>query len=273
LNPEFTAAVCSAFNDWTIDAWLSADPRLAAVIVIPNAHPSLAAEEIRRVGSHSQLVGVLFSGNPLQRPLGDPIYDPIYEASAEMGVNIMVHSAGGSDRPPVYMAGGTPSLALQAVPQLSQPATHYISSLITNGVFEKYPGLSVQITEYGLAWLPGLLWRLDERYDLLRRESKWVKKFPSEYVMDHIRLSTQPMDEGPHRHALAQVLETVDGIEELLCFSSDYPHLTTDDPTYTARLLPRAWLQKVFCENACKLWGWPLPKESPTAAASSRTAV
>jgi predicted TIM-barrel fold metal-dependent hydrolase len=46
-----------------------------------------------------------------------------------------------------------------------------------------------------------------------------------------------------------------------LVFSSDYPHISFDEPTYIARLLPAAWQRKVFCENACELFGWSLPAE------------
>jgi predicted TIM-barrel fold metal-dependent hydrolase len=264
-NPEFAAAVCRAFNDWTIDAWLARDQRLSSVVVMPNGNPEAAAAEILRVGSHPQMVGVLFSGNPLGRPMGDPVFDPIFAAAADMGLNILLHNASGSERAPMAAAGGTHSFALSMVPQLAQQANHYVSSLIINGVFEKYSGLSVQITEYGYTWLPSLMWRLDERYDILRRESTWVTRWPSEYIHDHIRLSTQPMVEGPEKSSLIQVLETVDGIEDMLCFSSDYPHITTDDATYAARLLPRSWLPKVFCDNACKLWGFPNPVDSAGA--------
>jgi predicted TIM-barrel fold metal-dependent hydrolase len=273
LNPEFAVAVCQAVNNWTIDAWLARDARLASVVVIPTANPQLAAEEIRRVGTHPQMVGVIFAGNPLGRPIGDPVYDPIYAAAADIGLNILVHSASGSERVSIAVAGGVPSKALTAVPQLEQHANHYVSSLITNGVFEKFPGLSVQITEYGLTWLPALMWRLDARYELLRRESRWVRRWPSEYIAQHIRLSTQPMIEGPDRSSLIQLLETVDGIEDMLCFSSDYPHVSADDVTYTARLLPSAWLPKVFCENACKLWSLPRPSNAaPVPETSSATA-
>jgi predicted TIM-barrel fold metal-dependent hydrolase len=272
LNPDFAAAACQALNDWTIDCWLARDARLAAVVVIPNANPQLAAQEIRRVGAHSQMVGVILAGNPLGRPYGDPVYDPIYAAAAELGLNILVHSSSGSERPSIAIAGGSPAVALTAVPQLEQHATHYVSSLITNGVFEKFPGLSVQITEYGMTWLPSLLWRLDQRYELLRRESAWVRRWPSEYITEHIKLSTQPMIEGPDRSSLIQLLETVDGIEDMLCFSSDYPHVSSDDATYTARLLPKSWLPKVFCDNACKLWGFPQPA-NPAAVAETSPAT
>jgi hypothetical protein len=52
----------------------------------------------------------------------------------------------------------------------------------------------------------------------------------------------------------------------LLCFSSDFPRDSMDDPTYVARLLPRAWHRKVFCENPCRSYGWAVP--APVAQAT-----
>jgi predicted TIM-barrel fold metal-dependent hydrolase len=55
-------------------------------------------------------------------------------------------------------------------------------------------------------------------------------------------------------------MATVDGVEDLLCFSSDYPHFSFDDPVYIARVLPERWHRKIFCENACQLYGWGVPE-------------
>ena len=87
--------------------------------------------------------------------------------------------------------------------------------------------------------MPYLLWRLDTNYELLKLESSWVKRWPSEYIREHIVLDTQPLDEGPRPDDLRRLLQTVDGIDQMLCFASDYPHAASDDPLYVARRLPR----------------------------------
>lgn len=257
FNTLFGAAIARAANDWTIERWLARDDRFVTVALVALGDPPEAAKEIRRVGSHPQIVGVCFAGNPLGRPFGDPIYDPIYEAAVEMGLHIGLH-VGAVDRPGVATAnvGGPVPPGILKMSLYAQQAMHYISSFIAFGTFERFPQLKVLVKEFGLTWLPGLLWRLDAEYETLRLETPYVKRWPSEYVRDHIKLSTQPIEEGPSKRALIQLLETVDGIDDLLCFSSDWPHLSADDPSYAARVFPDAWRRKIFFENACDFFGW-----------------
>jgi predicted TIM-barrel fold metal-dependent hydrolase len=274
LNQYYAQDLCRAMNDWNIDTWLGQDSRLCSVVIVPSATPEQSAEEIRRIGEHPQLVGVLMSGNPLGRPLGDPLFHPIYEAAAELGLAICVHPAGG-DRPntQVTSVGGTKAVPLEFITQMSQQAMHYVSSLVVHGVFEKFPTLQWVINEYGIAWLPSLMWRLDARYAQLRRESPWVKDLPSEYIRRNVKLSTQPLEPGPRRSSLSDVLEVIDGMDRLLCFSTDYPHISMDDPTYVARLLPRSWHSRIFAENACDSYGWTYADLDVTRDRRSKEAI
>lgn len=266
LNHLFTADLCRAVNDWNVDHWLSRDDRVRGAIVVPTALPDMAAAEIRRLGADRRFAGVLFSGNPLGRPYGDPLLHPIFEAAAEFELPIVFHI--GADRPTsqIRSVGGPKWNVMMGTPEAGQSAMHYISSFIVNGVFEKYPRLRLLFNEYGVSWLPNLVWRLDESVALLRHESPWVRRTPGEYIHDHVRLSTQPLEESPDdKGALVALLETVDGVDDMLCFSSDYPHLSFDDPTYVARMLPERWHAKVMHDNAAMLFGWAAPREAVTA--------
>jgi predicted TIM-barrel fold metal-dependent hydrolase len=253
--------VCRAANDWTAEKWLPRDDRLVTVISTPTADPAEAIKEIQRMADNPRFVAVLFAGNPLGRPLGDPLYHPIFAAAAEVGKPITVHPGTDRPNPLVGSVGGPPATAMEYVSQLTQQAMHYVSSLIVHGVFEKFPSLHFLIKEYGVTWLPTVMWRLDQQYDRLRCESPWVKKLPSEYIKQHIKLSTQPIEASPKFGGTAKLLSTIDGIEELLCFSTDFPHYSMDQPSYIARLLPQEWHRRVFLENACSIYGWSAPEE------------
>jgi Amidohydrolase len=84
-----------------------------------------------------------------------------------------------------------------------------------------------------------------------------VRTRPSDVVREHIRFSTQPFDYVPSA-ALLGILESVEGIEDVICFSSDYPHWDGDEPTYIATRLPERWHAKLFYENAAKFLGFEL---------------
>jgi predicted TIM-barrel fold metal-dependent hydrolase len=276
INPEFAVASARAVNDWNIETWLGmGDDRLYSLIVVPSGHPEEAAKEIRRVGGHDRLVGVLLAGNVLGRPYGDPIYDPIYRAASELGLGVYLHIGTGDSTWGVTAAGGHFANGAVMGSGIAQQAMGYVSSYITNGTFEKFPDLKVLAAEYGINWLPWLLTRLDNNYEILKRESSWVKRWPSEYFRDHIKLSTQPLEPGVKRNQLRELLEMIEGVEDLLCFSTDYPHFTADDPRYVMRYLPKEWHRKVFCENACDVFGWEAPPEDwkpqPSGVATAAT--
>ena len=99
--------------------------------------------------------------------------------------------------------------------------------------------------------LPALLWRMDANFKSLRKETPWLKRLPSEYARDHIRMSTQPLENPDNKDHLWAVLEAIDGKHTLL-FASDYPHWDFDDPTKIP--LPPAWRENVFELNARKVY-------------------
>ena len=81
-------------------------------------------------------------------------------------------------------------------------------------------------------------------------------------------MATQPLEDSGDRRLLAASLDAYEGMEDLLCFSSDYPHISADEPGYIARTLPDGWAPKVFERNAAELFGWDLTQPSEVVAAT-----
>jgi len=106
--------------------------------------------------------------------------------------------------------------------------------MVLRGVFEKFPTLRVVMIENGFGWLPPLMWRMDKRWRELHSEVPWLRRLPSEYILDSVRFTTQPMEEPPRGGELARLIEMM-GSDELLMFATDYPHWDFDSPT---RALP-----------------------------------
>jgi hypothetical protein len=261
-NPELSVVACKAANDWCIDKWLSLpDERIRGVVMIPTQDVEVAAAEIRRVGRHPRMCAVLMVFNGMNKPFGHPVYHPIYQAAVEMGLPIQIHSPINRGYP-----GGDPLTRMEWHSLGGGTMAPHISSLISFGVFEAFPDLRMLSVEVGVTWLPWLLGNLDARWDELKRESPLVRKLPSEYFREHVKMSTQPLEMGTRDHELVDVLETFEGIDDLLCFSTDYPHWDADDPLYIARKLPQAWLPKVMWRNARDIYGYARPFAGASAA-------
>ena len=95
-----------------------------------------------------------------------------------------------------------------------------------------FPGSNSPSWEVDQFWVPGFLWKMDADWKSLREQTPWVKKLPSEYFRQHIRVGSQPFAE-PERHAdLMGLLEEMHA-EETLLYCSDWPHFDWDDPVTT----------------------------------------
>jgi predicted TIM-barrel fold metal-dependent hydrolase len=259
-NVELGFALCQAMNDWTAERWLPLDDRLCAAIVVPSHFPDRAAAEIRRVAENPKFVSAMLPYNAFGQPLGHPVYDPIYAAAAEMGLPLHLHGTGEYiDAVTPHTSGGGPhSSRFDIYTMIYQALANHITSLIVQGVFERYPTLNILLPEAGLAWFPWLAASLESNYGLMKRESRWVRKPPSEYLREHVAVSTQPCEANPQdREAFVAHLSLVEGIEDMICYSSDYPHWDTDADTFIEAIFPKAWHEKIFHGNARRVLRLP----------------
>ncbi len=125
-----------------------------------------------------------------------------------------------------------------------------LMSIIVEGVFDQFPSLRLTLVESGFSWLPPYTWRFDKEWKGLRREVPWTKRPPSEYIREHVRVTLQPNDAPPEPGRLARLVDQL-GSDELLMFSTDYPHRHFDAPEEAVPTeLPPALLGKIMSENA-----------------------
>lgn len=255
-SPDFdlASAIARAYNDWLLDYWLNdRDPRLRGSMIIAPQDPDAAAEEIRRVGKHPLVVQVLMcSASPAA--YGRKQFHRIYEAASEMGLSMAIHpgtEGRGIAGAPTNV--GWPRNYLEWHTNLSQGYQAHVVSLILEGVFEKFPNLHFVCLEGGLTWLPHVMWRMDKNWKALRTQAPWLKRLPSEYVIDHIRLSTQPIEEPPRSEQLLQMFEMMRA-DRTVMFSSDYPHWDYDSPTRGLPKMPEDLHERIMWRNAAELY-------------------
>ncbi len=253
-DPDYAAALASAYNDWLIDTWLSTDTRYFGSLVIAVQDAEVAAKEIERVGRHPRIVQVLMASGA-RDPYGHRRYHPIYAAAERVGLPVAIHpgtEGAGIANPPT--AAGYPRFYLEWHTNLSQNFMAHLVSLVAEGVFVKYPRLRFVLIEGGVSWLAPLLWRLDKNYKALRAEVPWLTRLPSEYVFEHVRLTTQPVEEPPQPDWLFHIYEMIHA-DEILMFSSDYPHWDFDSPLAVfSRMTPRL-RERILWQTASEHYG------------------
>jgi uncharacterized protein len=175
---------------------------------------------------------------PLARSITHPDFEPLWDAAEDLGMAAFAHVGFARERiNPGWANNGADSLntfsllnmlvASQIGPQL------LVGALVYDGVLERHPKLTVVVEEVGIDWLPHLLTAMDLSIGRTRPEMHDDQIRPSHLVVgDSYTLPLAPVDYVrrqvrvtplPATHPIQGVIEQVP--PEVLCFSSDYPHV------------------------------------------------
>jgi predicted TIM-barrel fold metal-dependent hydrolase len=260
-EPDFAAAVVSAQNDVVLLDWLSAEPRFRASLVVSPADPELAAQEIHRLGHHPGFVQILLPSGA-RMPYGQRFYHPIYAAAAAHHLPVAIHPGSeGVGVSGVPTAAGYPTSYFEWHTGLVGSYMAHLISVVTEGVFVKFPDLKFVMIEGGVSWVPPLIWRFDKNWKALRQTTPWLDRPPGEIVQEHLLLTTQPLEEPDHPEHFEAILGMFDA-GRMLMFSSDFPHWDGDTPDFAARAIPSALRPRVMSETARELYRIPEPSHA-----------
>ncbi len=251
LNLEWGAAMSRAINDWQVAEWLDPEPRFRSSIAVTYEAPDLAVEEIRRRANDRRFVQIQFEART-HEPLGRRKYWPIYEAACEYDLPVGMHFGAQGGWP--ITGVGHPSFYIEYHTGQSASFQDQVISLVTEGVFERFPNLKFVLIEGGFGWLPPLMWRLDRAYGKLKAEVPHLKRLPSEYIREHFWITTQPIEEPGSPAAFQRLLDDL-GMNDRLMFSTDYPHWDFDAPdTAIPAGVPADVRRSIMAENARSLY-------------------
>ncbi len=249
-NANLAVAMARAINQWQIEEWTSKEPRVKGSIVVPYEDPAACVAEIEHWAGHPDMVQVLLLSRSKDL-LGNRRYWPIYAAAEQAGLPVGIHAFGNGGHPTT--SSGWPSFYIEDMVGHAQSCQTVVSSFVMEGVFARFPKLSIVMIEAGFAWLPSLAWRMDKVWSRLKAETPELERLPSDYIRDHVWLTTQPMEEPLDP---AELQETIDWIGwDRLIFATDYPHWDFDDPAHCLPLrVSREQREDFFIGNARRLY-------------------
>jgi predicted TIM-barrel fold metal-dependent hydrolase len=127
------------------------------------------------------------------------------------------------------------------------------ASFVAGGILERYPQLKVAFMEAGVGWVPWLMDRLHEHFELLPQQMPWQRRDPIEWLKsENCFYAVEP--EETTIPFVAQMIG-----EERLVYASDYSHWDCLCPDSVKLLRERTDLsdglkRKIFADNAARLF-------------------
>ncbi|MEK7215967.1 MAG: amidohydrolase family protein [Chloroflexota bacterium] len=224
-NRDWTIALTMAYNDWLHARYMKRSSRFKGMALIPMQDPEAAVVELRRAVLDLGMLGGMIPSNGLSHSVGSKQYWPVYAEAERLGCALAVHGG-------IHAKMGLDYLdVFSATHAIGHPLGQIISatSIIFNGVFDKFPGVRIAFLEGGVAWLLMLLERYDRSYwthypfnprgDILQlREGEKVAGYMIRQMKER-RMFIGCEGEEP---SIAYAVKTVGN--EPFFFSSDFPH-------------------------------------------------
>ena len=250
-DTELLAAVCRAYNDWSLEYCGIAPDRLCMAAMLPIQDPVLAIEEAQRTAQKGASCFYV-RPNPVQgRNLYHESYESLWTALEELNRPVCIHDSGSpywpsfGERMDTHTSGHIIAHPFEAMVAMM--------SLIWYGVIENHPNLKIVHVEADAGWLPYWLQRMEQHWGFSgNAEHPALKKRPTEYFKSNFIVACRG-DEM----TLPSVCQLVG--DDYISFNTDYPHPDGTWPQGMANLeeqpLPEASIRKIFWDNAAPLFG------------------
>lgn len=218
-------------------AFSDGDKRLVNVAYIPLDDPDMAFQEAKRaIDAGAGAVGVAPMACGDRSP-GHPDHDPFWQMLSDRRIPFMVHIGTGTKGQPkgfhnngreraADLHGGGENLRFADFTSLCFAPQEFLTAMVYDGVFERFPLLRGGVIESGAGWVPDMLRRLDYAFNSFKRTDKYLQELPlkpSEYIRRAVKFTPFPGED------VGEMIR--DAGPELFMFSSDYPHPEgTKDP-------------------------------------------
>lgn len=254
LEPSFSAALCRAYNNWLSDYCQENTSRLKGAGLISLQDIGEAVAEVRHIVKDAGLVGVSIHPDPANgRLLYDSDVDPLWQEIQSLDVAVGIHgtsTAPAKDdltRKFVHHPAGR---IVQRTLCFPWQLMNSMAGVLASGVVQRFPDLRIAFLEGNCSWLPWMLYRLDEQWEM--HGAPTLTQKPSDYFRSNCYISVD-VDEYLVNDVIARVGD------DNLVFSTDYPHYDSAFPeainTFLKLDVPEQSKHKILWDNCAKYYG------------------
>ena len=230
-SPDVEARYAAArAHNRSVAEFCKPDPRLIGVAMSPIDEPNEALkviDEALKLGLSAMWIP---SRSPGGRSPGHPALDSIWRTLEEAKIPFILHvgsdslsiadewmNDGHSERESAR--GRAEVIGSKDLTVIFHSAQRFISTLVLDGVLERFRNLRGGVIELGAGWVPDTIRRLDHAVDIWAKSEPFLAKFdrrPSEQFRDQLRFTPYPFED------VGQLMS--ESSPELYMFSTDYPH-------------------------------------------------
>lgn len=257
LEPEYANALCRAWNDWVADFCKESSERLKPSALVTLHDVDMAVDETRRAVTELGAAGLCLVPEPANgRHIHEHYFDPLWREAERLNTPICFHPAANPGMDQVAQRfNGLPNEGI-LVNAYRNPIELMmaVGSFCGGGVLERFPGLRVAFLEGNCSWLPWVLYRLDERWELRKHLcDEPLSLNPSEYFLRQCYVATDVEED-----LVADVVSRLG--DDNIVISTDYPHADSRWPEAVDSFLKIDGLgdsskRKIFWDNSARLYG------------------
>lgn len=176
--------------------------RFAAMVSTSLQFPELAAQQledgVKRLGMRAAAIGGHVNGESLSLPK----FDPFWAKAAEHGVIVFMHPGGAEN----ILRDGTLGERGDLGNIIGNPleTTYFLTRLIFDGVFDRFPTLRVGAAHAG-GYLPSYVMRTDVACDVRNNANCANTKRPREYLRSQVWVDTMVFSDEGLRHLVSEM--------------------------------------------------------------------
>ena len=190
-------------HDEGIAEWVKANPTRFVALTSPSLqHPDLAAEQLDYAVKTLGFRGASVGGNVRGEMISSEKYDPFWRKAEELQVPIFMHPTNADFLVNDNTFKGRGDLG--NIVGNPMETTLFLTSLIFNGTFDRFPRLKV-CGAHGGGFLPSYFARTQVTCDVRPNAGCANKKNPREYLRSNIMADTMVFTDEALRHLVAEM--------------------------------------------------------------------